>query len=243
MANPRQRRKRKSSHKPVSQSKRAKKLLKKMPTIRGPKALQEAWDKTKTVRQNYLALGLQHTLNPISTGGSEVDIRYTPKEVESQLPSHSCREEEIGFSSAVKKDVRKGFGRIIRDESGRVIGVELAEEEEPEVESTSGSIEMPGPASIDVGQHAWVQGGGENAMKPEENHVIESLEVLVASGQKKARHTSEGEKLYLARLVRRYGDDYERMGRDRRLNPEQRTVGELKRAVTRAGGIEALCIL
>ncbi|KAL4074624.1 hypothetical protein V8B97DRAFT_2005612 [Scleroderma yunnanense] len=204
MANPRQRRKRKSSHKPVSQSKRAKKLLKKMPNnskgpqpscrstdftdtwvfpaIRGPKALQEAWDKTKTVRQNYLALGLQHTLNPISTGGSEVDIRYTPKEVESQLPSHSCREEEIGFSSAVKKDVRKGFGRIIRDESGRVIGVELAEEEEPEVESTSGSIEMPGPASIDVGQHAWVQGGGENAMKPEENHVIES-ECLLDHGE------------------------------------------------------------
>lgn len=38
-----------------------------------------------------------------------------------------------------------------------------------------------------------------------------------------------------------YGDDYERMGRDRRLNVEQRTAGELRRAVAKAGGREALC--
>jgi nucleolar protein 16 len=74
MVNPRQRRKVRSSHKPVHHSRQAKKLLKKQPralgfflemsalptlilifdthqAIRGPKALQEAWDKHKTVRQ------------------------------------------------------------------------------------------------------------------------------------------------------------------------------------------------
>jgi hypothetical protein len=77
MANPRQRRKTRSSHKPVHQSRQAKKLLKKQPralgflidmsalptpilifdihqAIRGPKGLQEAWDKHKTVRQKYV---------------------------------------------------------------------------------------------------------------------------------------------------------------------------------------------
>jgi nucleolar protein 16 len=41
-------------------------------------------------------------------------------------------------------------------------------------------------------------------------------------------------------LIQKYGDNYEGMTRDRRLNPEQKTVGELKRAVTKAGGIEIL---
>ena len=73
MANPRQRRKaRSSSHRPISHSRHAKKNMKKVPrksyspcivnfnfltvmlvflAIRGPKALQEAWDKQKTVHQ------------------------------------------------------------------------------------------------------------------------------------------------------------------------------------------------
>src|SRR5712671_4385862 len=77
MANPRQRRKARSAHKPVHHSRQAKKLLKKQPralgflvemsalptlisifythqAIRGLKILQEAWDKHKTVRQKYV---------------------------------------------------------------------------------------------------------------------------------------------------------------------------------------------
>lgn len=79
MANPRQRRKARSgSHKAVRHSNNAKKNLKKQPrqssicillcqrnyvelvslylavAIRGPKVLQDAWDKHKTVRQKYV---------------------------------------------------------------------------------------------------------------------------------------------------------------------------------------------
>ncbi|KAH9060100.1 hypothetical protein EDB87DRAFT_1551613, partial [Lactarius vividus] len=71
MANPRQRRKARSSQKPVRHSRQAKKLLKKQPPIRGPKALRDAWDKHKTVRQNYAALGLAASLNPRASGGAE----------------------------------------------------------------------------------------------------------------------------------------------------------------------------
>jgi len=72
MANPRQRRKaRSSSHKPVSHSRHARRNLKKTPrmssnefvdellnwwswpAIRGPKVLQDAWDNQKTVRQKW----------------------------------------------------------------------------------------------------------------------------------------------------------------------------------------------
>ena len=40
---------------------------------------------------------------------------------------------------------------------------------------------------------------------------------------------------YLKKLVEGYGEDVERMAKDRKLNPEQRTVGELRRALGRAG--------
>jgi nucleolar protein 16 len=39
---------------------------------------------------------------------------------------------------------------------------------------------------------------------------------------------------YLERLVKKHGGDVERMAKDRKLNPEQRTVGELRRGLRRA---------
>jgi nucleolar protein 16 len=54
------------------------------------------------------------------------------------------------------------------------------------------------------------------------------------------RHASSLETLYLTRLVRKHGEDVESMVRDRRLNPEQRTAGELRRGIRRAGGTGVL---
>jgi nucleolar protein 16 len=50
-----------------------------------------------------------------------------------------------------------------------------------------------------------------------------------------SRISSGGERRYLGRLVEKYGSDVEQMARDRRLNPEQRTSGQLKRALKKAG--------
>jgi len=52
------------------------------------------------------------------------------------------------------------------------------------------------------------------------------------------RFLSEGEAGYLRRLVGRHGEDVEAMARDRKLNPDQRTVGELRRLMKKAGGFE-----
>jgi len=49
------------------------------------------------------------------------------------------------------------------------------------------------------------------------------------------RHTSEGERRYLQRLVSKHGKDIDAMARDRKLNPEQRTSGQLRRALAVAG--------
>ncbi len=61
-----------------------------------------------------------------------------------------------------------------------------------------------------------------------------------ARGGPVARHTSSGEQTTLERLVRKHGEDVEAMARDRKLNVDQRTAGELKRAIRKAGGFAEL---
>jgi nucleolar protein 16 len=66
------------------------------------------------------------------------------------------------------------------------------------------------------------------------------LENLAAATSERQRHSSVGERWYLERLAKKYGDDMHKMALDRRLNPEQKTIGELKRAITKAGGLGVL---
>lgn len=41
--------------------------------------------------------------------------------------------------------------------------------------------------------------------------------------------------MYLQRLLEKHGKDVDAMARDRKLNTDQRTAGELRRALRRAG--------
>lgn len=59
-------------------------------------------------------------------------------------------------------------------------------------------------------------------------------------GARPPRFTSTGEQVTLRRLVGKYDEDVEAMARDRKLNPDQRTAGELSRAIKKAGGFAEL---
>ena len=65
-----------------------------------------------------------------------------------------------------------------------------------------------------------------------------ALENLSATSQPVKRHTSTSEKEWLRQLVVKHGDDYEKMSRDKGLNVWQKTPGEIKRMVKKAGGVE-----
>lgn len=66
------------------------------------------------------------------------------------------------------------------------------------------------------------------------------LEKLASSSAPVIRHTSTSERTWLQLLVDKYADDYAAMSRDRKLNVWQKTQGEIKRAVSKAGGVEKL---
>ncbi|KAJ7632192.1 ribosome biogenesis protein Nop16 [Roridomyces roridus] len=227
MANPRQRRKgRSGSHRPVG-ARHAQRNLRKMPPIRGPAStiLSERWDKRKTVRQNYAALGLIHTLNPSASGGVEPEAETI---IEEDTP--------MDLMAATPK----GKGRIIRDAEGNVLRVEMVEEE------AAGEETLHEPEMDSSILEKWVTGLG-GGRKERSDGTVQELEIIssnknltgttlsaVISGAG-PRHASGGEVAYLERLVDKYGDDIERMARDRKLNPEQRTVGQLKRSLKRCG--------
>ncbi|KZV75771.1 hypothetical protein PENSPDRAFT_599409 [Peniophora sp. CONT] len=243
MANPRQRRKARSgSHTSVSHSKRAKTLhLKKQPAIRGPKVLQEAWDKTKTVRQNYAALGLAVSLNPRASGGSEGPQNFASADAEA-ITRQAEASGSLNSLDEVTRVVPKGFGRIVRDEDGNIVDVEMNEDDEDEgdevsVDDRGGLVEEK--ASVIVSEAAsWVTGAQQHP--DARTDVVRALEASAASAKPVPRGTSKGERGYLERLVEKYGRDVDAMARDRKLNTNQHTAGELSRAIRKAGGFAAL---
>ncbi|KAI0664922.1 ribosome biogenesis protein Nop16 [Cubamyces menziesii] len=248
MANPRQRRKlRSGSHKPVHHSRRAKKILKKQPPIRGPQVLQEAWDPRKTVRQNYEALGLAATLNPIASGGTERPLSTRPGHEEEDpgtQPEASSSASASTSHPSETSGVPKGYGKIIRDADGNIVDVVLADEDEEEEEATEEELDdVPDPTEDDQAA-GWVGLGSDPRKRSPEStgtHVVQALEQLSeARGGRVQRFTSKGELTVLRRLVAKYGEDVEAMARDRKLNADQRTAGELKRAMRKAGGFAEL---
>jgi len=227
MARPRQRRKaRSSSHRPISHSRHAKRNLKKVRPIRGPKALQEAWDKRKTIHQNYAKLGLALSLNPSANGGFE---RSTDTKNQEPSPAMDIVDDE--------PCIPNGFGRILRDETGDIMGFETGKAEESEVKA----VQLEDQAM----HQRWASSSGD----PQGKQVLRELDDISASATGSttlsvplsgigSRYMSSGEMKYLGRLVKKHGDDVHAMSRDRKLNPEQRTMGQLRRAMRKSRNVD-----
>jgi len=239
MANPRQRRKARSSHKPVHHSRQAKKLLKKQPPIRGPKVLQEAWDKHKTVRQNYADLGLAVSLNPNTSGGAECVATVT--EALGVVNGVDNLDPAVLMSGGGDRDLPIGLGRIVRDEAGQIIAVETNDDVDPPPSNYRLDLVEAAAAAAAIitpdGQSWTSFGRASGAEKP--NAALTQALPDVFRGPV-PRFTSKGEMIFLQKLISKHGRDVTAMIRDRRLNPDQRTEGEIRRAIKKAGGFEKL---
>jgi nucleolar protein 16 len=217
--------------------------MKKVPPIRGPKVLQEAWDKRKTVRQNYVKLGLTLNLNPLAHGGFE---RPTDASIQEPSPASPA----IDMVDDDEPYIPTGFGRILRDDTGNIIGFEASKAEEC---TDSEVVEVEG-LQLDVDDRAvhqrWAanfSSSHETRMDPQGKCVLRELEQISAPATGSTtlsipisgvgpRYMSSGEIKYLEPLVKKYGDDVHAMSQDHKLNPEQRTVGQLRRALKKSTG-------
>ncbi|CBQ67457.1 conserved hypothetical protein [Sporisorium reilianum SRZ2] len=220
MANPRQRRKARSGStmKPsINAKKQMKKKLARAPTVHGADVLKESYDPKLTLRQNYAKLGLIPSL----------DVRPDTGGVERTSSSTAA-----AASASVEGEApRKGMARVIRDDAGNIIDI---------IEASADAEETPWgaplPASIADSDHVDTF---MPASRGAETKVLSELESMAAKAAPVQRHTSTQESQWLADLVAKYGDDTEAMARDRKLNLWQKTQGEIKRAIKKAGGFEA----
>lgn len=89
-------------------------------------------------------MGLMHNLNPTSSGGVEV---HRSTGVNDSSSSARTLEDVEAEPPMPARALPKGFGRIIRDESGNVIDVEL-----PEDEDEAGGTVAEAPVAVDNGE-------------------------------------------------------------------------------------------
>lgn len=209
MANPRQRRKSRSSKYSgaTKSAKRAQnKRIHRAPTVMGPDVLRENWDKTLTTRQNYAKLGLAPSLG-LPTGGLDRKDPYRHAEAPAK-PS---------------KQPRKGMARIVRDENGEVVDIVEGDEEHTETTPWGAVLNDDEDEPADLTMFP-------PKLHEEEGETVRALSELAKEAKPVERYVSHGEASWLVDLVRAHGEDVDAMARDRVRNIQQRTPGEIRRA-------------
>jgi len=75
-------------------------------------------------------------------------------------------------------------------------------------------------------------GTGKNKKGKSKNEIVRKLEEQASMvPEKRERSQSEREKEWIERLVGKWGEDFEKMARDRKLNPMQQTPADIRRRV------------
>ncbi|KAF2026438.1 nucleolar protein 16 [Setomelanomma holmii] len=189
------------------------------------------WNQQETLSQNYRRLGLTSRLNH-ATGGTEKTIALLglndAKSTRADAPVGSTANALNIVSKApqtfdveeleVERDPETGaILRVIggQEENDNPLNDPLNELDEEDGEEWNGFAMVP------------ERSDGEPV-----NPVIQQLEEAARNGARKApRKQSQREEEWLEKLVSRYGDDYGRMARDRKLNPMQQTESDIKKRV------------
>lgn len=206
MARPLQKKKNKSSLHRVRQKPKSKHI-----NIKSNPIVAANWDQSLTLSQNYRRLGLSSKLNSY-TGGTEAKTKSTtlesrPKDTLS-IPT-SQKPSELGL-----KEVK-----VTRDpKTGAIVSVqhEKSERENPLLDPLNDSSDSE----------------DEMVLESSDRGIVPELEEQARySKPKRPRMQSQREREWIERLVERWGDDWGGMVRDRKLNPQQQSEGDLKRRV------------
>lgn len=173
--------------------------------------IQANWDYNLTLKQNYKKLGLTMKLGK-TTGGEEKELVEKLKHQAAEQAKAQAAEVDENETDPSK--IPEGEARIIRDEKGEVVKV---------IYGTKKAV------SIDEDEQD--EAAGDQAGK-EPTKVIKLLETYAAQPSNSfQRHQSQREINWLEQLYNKYGDDYEKMKWDKKLNIYQQSAGDLRRRI------------
>ncbi|KAJ8109720.1 hypothetical protein OPT61_g7254 [Boeremia exigua] len=189
------------------------------------------WNQKETLSQNYRRLGLTSRLNH-ATGGTEKTIKLLglndPKSSRADTAADSTANRLNIVSKPPMQITEIEEIEVERDpETGAILRVTGQKEEKfnplndplNELEENEEEAEWNG--------FAMVPERRENEVL---NPVISELEEAARNGARKApRKQSDREGEWLERLSNKYGEDYGKMARDRKLNPMQQTEADIKK--------------
>ena len=224
MANPRQKKKLRSSLNKVRRKPKSKKQL------LANSIIAANWDKSETLAQNYRRLGLTRRLNK-NTGGVEKKVSDLANGAEIEASGL-----EIGGTGrSVQLEV--GEARIERDPvTGKIVkvidqGIARANPLGDALNALDSDSEEDFEGFDQHGHHQHSRGVVTNGAKTE---TVRQLESEASRPEKKyKRKMPEGERAFVRELVEKYGDDFGAMARDMKINYMQRSEGDLKRRVKR----------
>jgi nucleolar protein 16 len=190
------------------------------------------WNQKETLSQNYRRLGLTARLNH-ATGGTEKTIKLlglndgTSSRADAAVDSTANR---LNIVSKPPEKAEPGEVQVERDpETGRILRVL----EDPS-QSRDNPLNDPLNELDESDGEEWNGFAMVGETGRSDNPVIRQLEEAARNGVRKApRAQSQREEEWIERLVAKYGDDYGRMVRDRKLNPMQQSEGDLKRRIAK----------
>jgi nucleolar protein 16 len=188
-------------------------------------------DQKETLSQNYRRLGLTSRLNH-ATGGQEKTIALLGlNDAKSSRAdtAYGSTANALNIVSKAPQTIEVGELEVERDpETGAILRIIGGQEE------TDNPLNDPLNELDNEDGEEW----DGFAMVPEQregervNPVIRQLEEAARNGERKApRKQSQREEEWLERLVAKYGDDYGKMTRDKKLNPMQQTETDIRTRV------------
>ncbi|KAJ5239902.1 hypothetical protein N7468_004521 [Penicillium chermesinum] len=183
--------------------------------VLGNAIIAENWDKSLTLTQNYQRLGLLHKLNAPAAGGRERLLINGSAKAAAQLDVTETK---------VERDPETGkILRVIRDDDE----IEVAGRKRRAANPLNDPLNDLEEKSVPLSTY---KGPGSAVVKQLESQADKEG---VATKAKKPRHQSTRESEWAERLVAKYGDDFTAMARDRKLNPMQQSVGDLRRRINK----------
>ncbi|KAI9898532.1 hypothetical protein N3K66_006892 [Trichothecium roseum] len=216
-----QKKKRRSGRQPVRQPNRPKNPVNPL----GNSTVARAWDRTQTLAQNYRRLGLAARLKG-PTGGTETSL----------LAGRGRRSRRAADPLAISapQQTHLSEAKVERDADGKIVRIISRTKANP-LNDPLNDIDTDSEAEQGANGE-WAGIGDDDEEEEEEEQestgIVKTLEAEARNeAPKKKRHQSEREVEWLSGLVARHGDDYDRMARDRKLNPMQQTAADIRKRV------------